>query len=338
MSNLFRDLHAIAPLSRCIELTSGSVCVAAAGIQVVRETFMSNVSEKMANTVTPGAIAGYFENAEDARRSIDDLLVAGFNVSEIGAAFHDRPHRDSLRAQESEGEPLKRTSGSDDSVAGVASGTSGVTPAGLSTGGGTAFAGASRPAPITGSELPSDLPSELPHELPSDADLRASGRAVARKPAVSQQVAAEQGRRSWRNELEPVFGNDSATKRGSNPNDANMKFGTGEGSLGDISDYPYSGSAFEQSFNNMGIPSEHSRRIAHELNRGGAIVTVQASARNAVAESIMERNHGTIRYEAGPSKVEVPGDSNERVELFGEVHRVYPGFASRDRGNQRKAS
>jgi hypothetical protein len=60
----------------------------------------------------------------------------------------------------------------------------------------------------------------------------------------------------------------------------------------------YSGAAFESSLASMGTPQQRARRLAMEIRRGGAIVTVNAGSLNEDAERILERNHGRIRYEA----------------------------------------
>jgi len=102
--------------------------------------------------------------------------------------------------------------------------------------------------------------------------------------------------------------------------------------------YAYSCSAFENSFAGMGIPPEHARRLSRELRRGGAIVTVKAGQRTPAAEQIMERNHGTIRYDSGPVAVEEARDTGEQVDVFGEMHRVYPGYIPAEDARRRKAS
>lgn len=110
------------------------------------------------------------------------------------------------------------------------------------------------------------------------------------------------------------------------------------------SEHAYSGSAFEGSFCSMGIPPDHARRLARELGDGGAVVTVKAGAKVSEAEAVMQRNHGMVRYESAPAAGEVwtPSDNRETpVQVFGEVHRVYPGYApesARDQEQKRKAS
>jgi len=287
------------------------------------------------NFTDGGTVAGYFARGEDARCAVDALIGKGFDAREIGAAFHSRLRESAARAEEDE--PMRRTSASDHSFAGVASGTEGVTPSGLSTGGGTGISGAHRPGPISGSEIPQDLPTEIPHELPTDAEVRAmkSGRSM---PNAALPVSTpNQDERIWRARLETVFGRESGTGR---PVES-RKPETGGGHLGDIADYAYSSSAFEQSFAGMGIPLEQAQRMAQELQRGGAVVTVKAGARAAEAESEMLRNHGVIRYGA-PTERRESGSGRDnadlRVEVFGEVRRVYPNYAPPERQIARKAS
>lgn len=297
---------------------------------------MASVSEKSSNdSVAGGTVAGYFARGEDARRAIDELMDQGFDVREIGAAFHSRVRRGSML--DAEEAPSRRAAGSD-SVAGVASGSGGVTPSGLSTGGGTGIEGAHKPGPITGGEIPSDLPTEIPSELPTDAEVRADRKRqeafYAGRPASA---STNEDGRSWRERLETVFERRSGTGQTA----ADQKFGTGEGHLGDIADYAYSSSAFEQSFTGLGIPPDHAMRVAQELRRGGAVVTVKAAARSREAESILLRNHGIIRYETPAPRREPRGASDDeeaRMEIFGEMHRVYPNYVPRDRQIGRKAS
>lgn len=248
-------------------------------------------------------VAGYFAKAEDANQAIRELMDDAFGLSEIGAAFHSgvSQARDSGQtpspsstataaaaapttrnpgAGEDEGNfPLRSEGNQELHPAGATSDTEAVSPWGLSTGGGTPFAGASRPGPITGSEVPAYLPRDIPSELSSGGETRAS----------------------------------------SHP-------------------YPYSSSAFESSFAGMGIPVDHARRLARELRGGGAVVTVKGGSRAEAAEQIMERNHGRIRYESAPPQMEMGTESGGRVDVFGEVHRVYPGSVPGENVRVRKAS
>lgn len=246
-------------------------------------------------------VAGYFAKAEDANQAIRELMDDGFGLREIGAAFHSDA---SQRRGSGQGlspsstataaaAPTPRNPGSGEDVgdfplrsegnqelhpAGATSDTEAVFPWGLFTGGGTPFAGASRPGPITGSEIPRDLPRDLPSDL--DASRRESR----------------------------------------------------------ASSHPYSISAFENSFAGMGIPAEQARRLAGELRGGGAVITVKAGGRAASAESIMERNRGRIRYESAPPQMETGTESGGNVDVFGEVHRVYPGYVPGEDVRRRKAS
>lgn len=104
------------------------------------------------------------------------------------------------------------------------------------------------------------------------------------------------------------------------------------------SSHAYSASAFENSFAGMGVPSEHARRLSSELRRGGAVVTVKAGQKTPAAEQIMERNHGVIRYDSGPVAVEDTRDTGAQVDVFGEIHRVYPGYIPAEDARRRKAS
>jgi hypothetical protein len=254
-------------------------------------------SSNLSNTGgTSGTVAGYFSNGEDANRAIRELIDGGFRLNEIGAAFHSAsenarrgprpsstatsassPSIRSPRASESEGDfPLQFEGNQELQPSGATSDTIAVSPWGLFTGGGTPFAGASRPGPITASEIPPDLPRDLPSDLASGEQSRASS-------------------------------------------------------------HPYSSSTFETSIAGMGIPPDHARRLSSDLQRGGAVVTVQAGTREGVAERILERNHGTIRYESIPAS-ETGLESGGRVDVFGEIHRAYPKHAPGEDVRERKAS
>ena len=244
-------------------------------------------------------VAGYFAKAEDANQAIRELMDDGFALSEIGAAFHSGSSRGRGPGQTSpsslataaaapttrnpgsgqyEGNfPLRSEGNQELHPAGASSDTEAVSPWGLFTGGGTPFAGASRPGPITGSEVPRDLPRDIPSELSSGGGSRASS-------------------------------------------------------------HDYSSSAFEGSFAGMGIPADHAGRLARELRSGGAVVTVKGGSRAEAAERIMERNHGRIRYESAPLQMETGTESGGRVDVFGEVHRAYPGYVPGEDVRARKAS
>jgi hypothetical protein len=308
------------------------------------------------NSETSGTVVAYFSNGEDAQNAINELVDEGFPVSEIGAAFHGSATASAGTAG-SPSRPLHdevSTMGSTASGAGVSgaeSDTSGVTPAGLSTGSGTGFSGASRPGPIPGSEIPDNLPREVPSTLRSASTAplsESTGMGVAPTPAIDSPVQYQRRTHesaSWWDKLKHLFSGesdaDTSVRRAPAADAGTRKFGTGEGELGLTSeyDYPYSGAAFESSFKGMGISQDRSSRLATEIHRGGAIVTVNAGPNAAQAEQILERNHGTIRYEPAGVVDEAweTGPDATRVHLFGRVQRVYPGYVSSD-SPTRKAS
>lgn len=299
-------------------------------------------------------IAGYFSNGDDAHRAINQLLEEGFNAKEIGAAFHASTNRSSSRSiVETPDKAQVRSSGAADSPpAGAASGTGAVFPGGLSTGGGTPFAGANQPGPITGSEIPSNLPREIPSELTSDLANRGVSRPRSSVPVSTTSHTATTSsethiHESWWDKLKHVFGGGEhaqvTSRREPASDKGTLDYGTGEGHLPLSSDYnyAYSGPAFESSFSGMGIPQEQARRLSRELSRGGAVVTVRAGSRNSTAEAIMQRNNGVIRYESASAAVETAWESGaqeSRVEVFGEIQRVYPGYVPREDARARKAS
>lgn len=225
-------------------------------------------------------VAGYFTKPEDAHRAINGLLEEGFDASSIGAAFHSgSPGPASTGAEVVNDVPVRTDEERGTRRAGATSGTEAVFPWGFYTGGGSPFLGASRPGPITGSDIPPSIPRELPSNFASE--------------------------------------------------------------------HAYSGSAFESSFRGMGIPPDHARRLARELGQGGAVVTVKAGSKGSAAEAVMQRNHGVVRYESSPVAREAwtEGSPEARVQLFGEVHRAYPGQvqgyvpgSAREQEQKRKAS
>jgi len=297
------------------------------------------------NTETGGTVVAYFSNSDDAQHAINELIDEGFPINEIGAAFHStrtmsaaptgapsRPYRDEF--------PTMGSTASGAGVSGAESDTSGVTPAGLSTGSGTGFAGASRPVPIPGSEIPDNLPSEVPSSLRSSSTApisESTGVTPAYSPAVERTAYREdrsQPEASWWDKLKHLFSGESkadlSARRAPASEVTDRKFGTGEGELGIGSEYeyPYSSAAFESSFMGMGISLERSRRFATDIRRGGAILTVNAGMKIAEAERILERNNGRIRYESGGVAEEALDTTSgpSQVRIFGRVRRVYPGF------------
>ncbi|MGC1296437.1 MAG: hypothetical protein WA869_15495 [Alloacidobacterium sp.] len=120
-----------------------------------------------------------------------------------------------------------------------------------------------------------------------------------------------------------------------------MNFGTGEGHLATLPDgydYAYSGSAFEGTFSGMGVAQSHARFLVGDLHKGGAIVSVDPLGRADEAERIFERNNGRIRYESAAESAQWSDIPGERVRVFGQVSRAYPGYLSGSSASSRKAS
>lgn len=317
-----------------------------------------------------GTVVGYFTDGADAYCAINDLLAEGFRPGEIGAAFHSglaavpasSAKNASAGAPDTEIHPAvgPNAARSGSTTAGAASDSSSVTPAGLSTGGGTATSGAERPGPIPGAEIPGTLPTTLPHAihstLPStlhpnpDAPLPSQQAAIAYPATGGFHEMPSNAEANWGERLKHVFGgeNDSPSavaRRQGVADQTSTNFGTGEGHIGTYPDYAYSSAAFESAFFGMGIPPAHARQLSGRIRRGGAIVTIDSSLSGEKAEQILERNRGTVRYEeataAAPSSAEsIREDVNreERVQLFGRVQRVYPGYVSSTGEATRKAS
>jgi hypothetical protein len=329
------------------------------------EGFLMTSTSDWNNTTSVTAVA-YFDSDADAQNAINELVDEGFPVNQIGAVFHSRGGAAAVASEaETAGSPNRSRHeemtrvGSTASAAGTSgaeSDTSGVTPAGLSTGAGTGFTGAPRPGPIPGSEIPSSVPSELPSGLESsdkphaygqtqpDLDASYEGSGLTASPSSTEYDREPEGSserpgsdESWWDKLKHLFSGDTSKKREPRSDKDAANYGTGEGQLGVASeyDYPYSGSAFESSFCSMGIPETRARRLAGVIRRGGAIVTVIAESRQAEAERILERNHGRIKEESESlAQHEGWGTGSEptRVQVFGRVQRVYPGYISAEPG------
>lgn len=290
---------------------------------------MSTKSESVA-IKSPNVVSSYFANADNAHRAIEELLDQGFNANEIGAAFHSirKPVERERDAEQDVNTNISFRSAAklDSSIAGPASGTGGVTPAGLSTGAGPVIAGASAPGPIPGSKIPASIPRTIQSELPSEASLQSSSSPRA------------EDARDWR--CDSRVGHLFSDNKGIQAQDAkdSQNFGTGEGHL-ELSDYPYSMSAFESAFSGMGVAPDHARWLSAELKRGGAIITVNTSD-TAQAAAILERNHGVLGLAASTESngLSPQDDPNARVEVFGELHRIYPRYTPADEIRARKAS
>ena len=322
---------------------------------------MANKSD-LKNT-TSGTVAAYFTSGQDAQAAITDLLDNGFSAGDVGAAFHSGRQVGGLRGEGSgvgddrnAGDLETRSSSGTVSaaagVAGPASSSSAVTPAGLQTGAGTITSGAGRPGPIPGSEIPSSLPTKIPSTLPSDAEATAGERARADATYYPGTGGIHDKRQeqdeSWWNKLKHVFGGENTgegapRRREAVSDKSSVNFGTGEGHLGVYpdSDYAYSSHAFESVFAGMGVPGDRARYLSSQIGRGGAIVTVNAGARVAQAEGIFERHNGEIRYEtAVVIHAESGASESARVEIFGQVQQVYSDYEQPESGvaERRKVS
>ncbi|MFT4113257.1 hypothetical protein [Silvibacterium sp.] len=288
-------------------------------------------------------VVGYFSNAEDANNAIQDLITAGFRSSSLGAAFPGTSTDIDTEIRPAVG---PNAPGAGTTVSGPASGSSAVTPAGLSTGAGTVNTGASRPGPITGSDIPSELPSTLPHTiqstLPSTLHPNPNAPVAGAVPAypatgVSRDTVKPSSHgKSWSERLKNVFGGEERRERvvpASPVDKTSQNFGTGEGHLGVYpeADYSYSDAAFESAFFGMGLEPSYAHQLAGRLGSGGAIVTIETltAVEAGQAESLMERNHGSVRMD---TMATIPAASDlaaeRRMQLFGRVRSVYPGYVS----------
>ncbi len=272
------------------------------------------------NSTQEHLVVGYFSDGANAYRAINELIDEGFRPSGIGAAFRSRPagvsqpgsSRSEAREMKNVSEIGERNPTLSVSAGGPASHDQAVTPAGLATGSGNAFPGApSTPGPIPGSETPSTLRHDLPETLPHD--LSSTSRPIT--DAGDRWV--EHLHRTW-------GGNTAETAKNRNTTAAsNQKFGTGEGTLGLFPEYSYSGPALETSFTSMGLTPEHARSLSGELGRGGAVIAVTAAQRYSLAEAILERNHGRVRFEQAASTTTRAADLESPVQVFGSIRYFY---------------
>lgn len=278
-------------------------------------------------------VVGYFADGADASRAINELIDEGFDRAEIGAAFRPlaaRPADVNLEPNAETGgvrEFAERNPATSGSIGGAASGDQAVQPAGLAPGSGNAFPAPVGPGPIPGSETPRNLPQQLRRDLPTDEELAAE-KARSGGPAREAQAQRQE---SWREGVDRAFAEDSEGGNKSSGSASNLKFGTGEGHL--FADNDYLEPEFENSFIGMGLSSSDARGFSGSLSRGGAVVSVSPSDRAYLAEAILERNHGRVRFEGPLDSGEAIPDRGVRV--YGRLRNYYRGEGDWQR---RKAS
>ncbi|MGA7885417.1 MAG: hypothetical protein WCA44_06700 [Acidobacteriaceae bacterium] len=269
-------------------------------------------------------IVGYFADGADASRAIHELIDEGFRASEMGAAFRARRAAGPLELHaESPGirERAERNPATTGSVGGPASHDEAVTPAGLAPGSGNAFPAPVGPGPIPGSGIPSGLPRDLPSTLRTQAEI--SAEQSVRSSGPRSEMQREEG---WQEGMKRVFRADR--ERNPQKDAPNLKFGTGEGHL--FSGVEYSSPVFQGAFSGMGLTSDEASSLSSELSHGGAVVTVFASDRASLAEAILERNHGRIRFDTMPE--ESARCEDPRVDVYGRMCSYY----SRENDVQRR--
>jgi hypothetical protein len=298
--------------------------------------FATRIGEKtmtsqMGRDSQDAMVVGYFAEGSDAYRAIHELIDEGFKAAEIGAAF--RTPRAGTGRQEAAvgelsgvGELTERNPALYGSVGGPASGDGGVTPAGLATGSGNSFPGASKPGPIPGSEIPQTLKHDLRETLPHDPP----------SPLWATSTGGSGSDDRWLDHLSSTYGSATAetAKNRNSVAASNQKFGTGEGTLGLFPEYEYSASTFEGSFAGMGLGPEQARSLSGELGRGGAVVTVSAGERFSLAEAILGRNHGRVRFEYAAGTTTPKLDRESPVQVYGSMRSYYRA----DEELRRKAS
>lgn len=271
-------------------------------------------------------IVGYFADGADAYRAINELIDEGFRASEMGAAFRARRTRtgqmETSAATGGVRELAEKNPATTGSIGGPASHDEAVTPAGLAPGSGNAFPAPVGPGPIPGSEIPPDLPRDLPSSLRTESEI--SAEQGVRISGQSERLAQRED--GGREDMRRIFREDrDRTVRKSS---SNLKFGTGEGHL--FSGVEYAAPAFESAFTGMGLAPSDASRLSSELDRGGAVVTVFASDRASLAEAILERNHGRIRFDTDTE--ESARCEDPRVDLYGRMC----GYYTRENDLQRR--
>jgi hypothetical protein len=290
------------------------------------------------SSVTSEVVVAYFSSSADAQRAIDDLLGLGFEPRQIGAAFRSGCSPASRTSAVYDIEEIDRkpelsavdrdTRGS----GGPTSGTSAVTPAGLSTGSGSVISGGGHPGPIPGSDIPR-------HHSAGPVETTSTETNPLPATGGFHQTHDED---SWWQKVKNLFSSDTSVEGRSKgvASETSMNFSTGEGHLGtypDNYDYAYSGAAFEGAFSGMGVNPTNARSLVGDLQLGGAIVSVDTAGRSADAQGVLERNNGRIRYEAAAEATqwsEIPG---ERVRVFGRLSRTYPDYLPGSDVSSRKA-
>jgi hypothetical protein len=210
------------------------------------------------NNPTSVTVVAYFSSGVDAQDAINELIDEGFPVDAIGAVLHSGgaaavdPNAEAPSSPSRPRHDEMTQFGSTASAAGTSgpeSDTSGVTPAGLSTGAGTGFTGApTRPGPIPGSEIPSSIPSERPSSLEPSVGSRATepasrqdldvsyGELSASPSPSTTYVPTTESRsephsdQSWWDKLKHLFSRDTDRKREPQSDKGATKFGTRRGS------------------------------------------------------------------------------------------------------------
>lgn len=286
-------------------------------------------------------VVAYFSNTADAQRALDDLLAEGFEPRQMGAAFRSNTARTravgaSDRDIDDVGSRTVHNAIDSDTIgSGPASDTRAVTPAGLATGSGSVISGAGRPGPIPGSDIPH-------HRTSTPAGTTATVNDPL--PATGGfHEAPDHENEGWWQKLKNFFYGEEAVEGRSKgvASEASLNYGTGEGHLATFPDnyeYAYTGSAFEGAFSGMGVTPTKAQSLVGSLQQGGAIVSVDTDGRLEDAERILERNNGRIRFEAIADTTKWSDTPGERVRVFGQLSRSYPGHLTGSDVSSRRAS
>ncbi len=312
------------------------------------------------------AVAGYFTSGHEAHSAINALIDAGFQPSEIGAAFHSgaqstapaperRPNIGGELREEIgttlPGFPPNRARATG---GGAASDTSSVQYASLGGGSGTPIDGASRPGPIPGTDvLHSGLPSELKHDLPHESDLKASAslqreevgvpRGGFAAPGTAEPVstqAAPTVEPTWGERLKHIFGYGEVHRGGSLPA---HQHGAGKDDLRAEMGREAQDFGTGEGHLNLNAPRRYSQTafeqsftgygIEPERARGfgrglrqGGAVVTVHAGPRALEAERILEAHGGTARLATDTEVDGNLSDEGHVEVLGTVGRDYPSY------------
>lgn len=293
-------------------------------------------------------VVGLFTHRMDAYRALEELREAGFPPQEIGAAFRSMTQESWFPSEINEEETQDviqqhqtaysgpGVTGVGSGAAGAASGTNTVTPAGLSTGGGTTTTGPGRPGPIPGTEIPHHRRTSQGNSF----NMAGAGLAASEQAGTASSTPQTAEQREWWQRVRNIFVSDKEqTRRGEGISKDDIDYGTGAGHLplqapvspaGSAASgwskhaYNYEAGSLRDLLTDLGMEAEAARYFSTLLPPGGAVVTVRTASRASDAELILEGNKGRVRFEGSPAAGVDLGEQydDDRMAVFGEVQHA----------------